>query len=450
MVDKYQRTKDYLNSFLNYEKISYFPYQRSFKLERMHILLKHLKIFHQTLKTIHIAGTKGKGSTAHFLAYLLAGSHFKVGLFTSPHFFDFRERIQIVKKVKSKVQSSLISKKDLAKIVEEFRFGLKNLKIPQKLDQVTFFEVITAAAFKYFLQKGVDFAILESGLGGRLDSTNVIKPLISIITHIGYDHTDKLGKKLAEIADEKAGIVKRDTPLVCSLQRPASLKIIKDKCKSRSARLFLLGQDFKTQNIRLNKKYTLFDFKFNGFGLKDLKIHLKGKHQVENASLALAALFLLERKGIIKKRIDYKGGLKASRLPGRFEVVSESPLIIVDVAHNACSFSALGNSLRRYFPERKIILIFACSQDKDAKKMLKEIDYSYLILTGFNNPRSWNPLELREIVKGENVYLAKGIREALKEAEIKYKNKSVIVVSGSLFLVSEAKKLLQLQGKRLS
>jgi len=458
MVDKYQRAKSYLDSFLNYEKIPYFPYRHSFKLERMRILLKHLKIPYQDLKVIHIAGTKGKGSTAHFLAYLLAASHFKVGLFTSPHLFDFRERIQIVKsfrlrqgfggQAKSKVQRSLISKKDVVKIVEEFRFGLKNLKVPQKLGRVTFFEVFTAAAFKYFLQKCVSFVILESGLGGRLDSTNVVNPLASIITHIGYDHTDKLGKKLAEITNEKAGIIKRNTPLICSSQRPSSLKVIKNKCKSRGAPLFLLERDFKAQNIRFKQEHTLFNFGFNGFTLKDLKIHLKGKHQVENASLALAALSLLEKEGAIRKRVDYKGGLKASGFSGRFEVVSKSPLTVVDIAHNASSFSALGNSLKRYFPRKKIILIFACSQDKDAKKMLKEIDYSYLILTRFNNPRSWDPLKLQKIVRGENVCLAKDIGEALKEAGRKYKDKWAIVISGSLFLVSEAKKLLQLQGKR--
>jgi len=444
MIDKYKQAKDYLDSFLNYEKRPFFSYKHSFKLERTYLLLKHLQIPYQRLKAIHIAGTKGKGSTAHFCAYLLAASGFKVGLFTSPHLFDFRERIKIVRKnSKSKeIKESLIPKDSFIKTIEKLKRGLKSFKLPAKLDQITFFEFSTALAFKHFLQSRVDFVILESGLGGRLDSTNVVNPLASIITHIGYDHTDKLGKKLVEITNEKAGIIKKNTPLVCSSQRPSSLRVIKDKCKSRGARLFLLDRDFKAQNIRLKQEHTLFNFGFNGFALKDLKIHLKGKYQVENASLALATLYLLEAEEIVKKRIDYKGGLKASRLPGRFEVVSKSPLTIVDIAHNASSFSALGDSLRRYFPGKKIILIFACSQDKDAKKMLKSIDYSYLIITRFNNPRSWDPLELKRIVKGESVYLAKDIGEALEEAGREYKDKRTIVISGSLFLVSEAKKLL--------
>lgn len=439
MVDKYQKARDYLESFIDYEKIPYFSYRRSFKLERMLILLKHLEVPYQDLKSIHIAGTKGKGSTAHFLTFLLADSGFKVGLFTSPHLFCFRERIQIVKSAKPKVKNNLISEKDLFKIVEKFQRGLKNLKIPQKLGRITFFEILTAVAFKYFLQNNVDFVILESGLGGRLDSTNVVKPFSSIITHIGYDHTDKLGKKISEIASEKAGIIKENTPLICSFQRPAALKVIKNKCKSKRARLFIFRRDFKAENIRLKQEHTLFNFKFNDFTLRDLRINLKGEHQVENASLAVAAAYLLERTGTIKMRINYKAGLRATHLSGRFEIVSKSPLTIIDIAHNPSSFSALGASLKRYFPRKKVILIFACSQDKDAKRMLKQIDYSLLFLTSFNNPRCRSPLELKTIVKGENVYLAKDIGEALKEARRKYKDKQVIVISGSAFLIKELK-----------
>ncbi|MCK4912722.1 MAG: bifunctional folylpolyglutamate synthase/dihydrofolate synthase [Candidatus Omnitrophica bacterium] len=442
MIDKYRKAKDYLDSFLNYELVSHFPYQHVIKLERMYLLLQHLKIPYQNLRVIHIAGTKGKGSTAHFLVSLLAASGFKTGLFTSPHFFDFRERIKIVKNSKSKVQSNLISKSDFIKIVERFQSDLKNLKISQELGQVTFFEIITAVAFKYFIEERVDFVVLETGLGGRLDSTNVVNPLISIITHIGYDHTDKLGKKLSEIANEKAGIIKKNIPLVSSSQRTAALRVIKNKSRAANAPLFLLKRDFEIKNIRFKQEYTLFNFKFNDFILRDLKINLKGEHPVENASLALATLFLLERKGLINKKIEYSRGLRVLDLPGRFEVVSKSPLIVLDIAHNLSSFTVLGNSLKRYFPRRKIILIFACAQDKDAKKMIKKIDYSYLILTGFSSPRSRNPEEIRRIIKDKNVCLTKNIAEALREAKNKYQDKGVIVISGSLFLVSEAKKLL--------
>lgn len=451
MIHTYKQAKDYLDSFLNYEKISYFPYQRSFNLERMRLLLKHLEISYQDLKVIHIAGTKGKGSTAHFCAYLLAASSFKVGLFTSPHLFDFRERIKVVKKNLNSgdIKESQISKDNFREITKELRRKLASLKLPKRLGQVTSFEASFALAFNYFIQERLDFIILECGLGGRLDATNIVTPLVSIITHIGYDHTDKLGRRLAEIANEKAGIIKKNRPLICSYQRPASLRIIKEKCKAKNALLMLLGRDFKTRNLRLKDKLTFFDFRFGKLSLNNLAIYLKGEHQVENASLALAAVSLLKEKGVIAKEIDYRDGLSGCFLPGRFEVVNTSPLTIVDVAHNPSSFLALDNNLRQYFPGKKIILIFACSKDKDAKKMLKNIDYSYLFLTSFNNPRAKNPLELKRIVKGKRVYLTATVGEAIRQARESYRRGWAIVISGSLFLVAEAKRVLQSQNNKV-
>ncbi|MCK4519593.1 MAG: bifunctional folylpolyglutamate synthase/dihydrofolate synthase [Candidatus Omnitrophica bacterium] len=450
MTGRYKQAENYLNSFLNYEKESFFPYKRFLKLERMYLLLKQLQIPYQDLKVIHIAGTKGKGSTAHFCAYLLAASGFKAGLFTSPHLFDFRERIKVVKKKQTgEIKESLISEFNLAKIVEGLKRKMAGLRLPENLGPITFFEFSTALSFEYFLQKEVDFVILESGLGGKLDSTNVVNPLACIITHIGYDHMDKLGKKLAEIAGEKAGIIKKNIPLICSPQRPASLRAIKSKCRMKNALFLLWGRDFEVKNLRIQRKYTLFDFGFDSFILKGLKIYLKGRQQVENASLAIAAISLLERRGVITGRIDYRGGLKHCFLPGRFEVVNKLPLIIVDIAHNVSSFLALRDNLKTYFPNKKIILIFSCAKDKDAGKMLKSIDYSYLILTSFDNPRSQSPLELKKIVKEKSVYLTINIKDAFKQASAICKKDWVIVVSGSLFLVSEAKRALQSQGNKV-
>jgi dihydrofolate synthase/folylpolyglutamate synthase len=441
-VNRYRRAKEYLESFLNYEKVPYFSYRHSLKLKRVYLLLKHLRIPYQNLKVIHIAGTKGKGSAANFCAYLLAASGFTTGLFTSPHLFDFRERIKIVKKNSrfGSIREGLISRPSFVRIVEQFKTDLAGLKIPRALGRITFFEFSTAVAFKYFLQKKLDFVVLESGLGGRLDSTNVTRSLASIITHIGYDHTDKLGRKLADIAAEKAGIIKKGTPLICAPQRPAALKAIRSKCRAKRALLVLAGRDFRAKNLRFGKKYTRFDFESGNLVLKNLKIQLKGKSQVENATLALAAVSLLAGSGVIKDKIEYKQGLSGCTLAGRFEAVSSTPLIILDIAHNPSSFLALDDNLKRYYPRRKVILIFACSQDKDAKRMLESISYSYLILTGFNNPRSQDPLVLRRVVKGKNICLAADVREALRIAKGIYGKGWVIVISGSLFLVSEAKK----------
>ena len=447
MSNNYDKITTYLNSFINYEKNSFFPYKKSLKLERIQYLLNRLDIPYQELKAIHVAGTKGKGSTANFCASILASLGFRVGLYTSPHLFDFRERIKIVHGQQSAVNSYLIPKKEVSIIVEEFRPVLENLRETKKFGKLSFFEIYTALALKYFLDQKVDFAVLETGLGGRLDATNVAKSLVCIITHIGYDHTDKLGRKLSDIAWEKGGIIKEGVPVVCAQQKSSPLEVIRRRARQKRSKLFLYGKDFKIDNLRLKKDYTFFDFKFGSEKLKNLKIYLKGKHQVENTSCALCACYLLKQKGYIKGKLDPKAGLSSAYLEGRFEMMSTNPLVVVDVAHNASSFSALNDSLELYLPCKKKILIFACSKDKDPRKMLKEIDYHYLIITKFNNPRSFGPLELKKICNAKTAYIAEDIKFAFKQARTFYGNDCVIIISGSLFLVSEAKTFLK---KRLS
>ena len=441
-VKTYKQAKEYLDSFVNYEKRIDFSYQKSFKLERVYLLLNHLGIAYQDLKVIHIAGTKGKGSTAQFCAHLLATSGIKVGLYTSPHFFDFRERIKIVQNRGSKININMIGKEDVIRLVGEISRKLTNLETQENLGNFSFFEVYTVIAFKYFLEKRVDLAILETGLGGRLDATNVAKPSVSIITHIGYDHTDKLGKGLASIAAEKAGIIKPGVPVVCSGQRPAALGAIKQKAKSNKAPLFLLGADIKASNIRLKDKLTSFDFDFKDSKFKNLRIHLKGKHQIDNACLALAATLLLKEEGEVRNQLNINQGLRSCYLEGRFEFINKSPLTVVDIAHNVSSFWALMNNLKKYLPSKKIILIFSCAKDKDVKKMLRQINYSYIILTRFSSPRSYEPKDLKKICGLKEAFIAKGVKEAYQQAKRLYDKNSVVVISGSFFLVSDAKKLI--------
>ena len=439
----YRDAENFLDSFINYEKKRFFPYKKSLRLKRVRELFKILGISFKRIESIHIAGTKGKGSTAHFCAFLLASCGYKIGLYTSPHFFTFRERIKIIDKdavFPQRVKSRMISKAEVAKNTEEIK---QLLKVDRLKIEPTFFEVYTALAFKYFLQKSVDFAVFETGLGGRLDATNIVKPLVSIITRIGYDHMDKLGKSLLSIAWEKAGIIKRGVPVVSSFQRESAYKVIKDKCIKLNSPLFTLGRDFNISNIRLKRNYTLFDFKFDSFSLDDLKITLKGRHQIENASLALAAVHILRQRNKIKSDFCTKRALSEVFLGGRFEVVRKNPLTVLDIAHNELSFSALKRSLKDYFPSKKIILVFSASNDKDVKKMLKGFSYQHVIFTSFSNPRSLTPLEIKEKCNIKNADLAKNIGSALKLAEKFYNKKDcLILICGSLFLVSEAKEYL--------
>ncbi|MCM8831660.1 MAG: bifunctional folylpolyglutamate synthase/dihydrofolate synthase [Candidatus Omnitrophica bacterium] len=440
-MKNYQSATKYLNSFINYERKVFFPYKKNLKLKRVKKLLHELSIPFDKLKVIHIAGTKGKGSTATFCANILASSGFRVGLYTSPHLVDFRERIAILKKNKKGISKTLISKNDVIRIVNNFKPKIEKLRFTSKFGKVTFFEVYTAIAFKYFLEKNVDFVVLETGLGGRLDATNVInRPLISIITHIDYDHMDKLGNRLAQIAYEKAGIIKKKSLVISNYQRKSALKVILKKAKKEKAQFFLYKKDFFCTNIRFYKNCSYFDFRFKNFELKNLKISLLGPHQIENVALALAAIYLLKEKKIIEEEINYRGGLLSSYIEGRFEIIKKNPLVILDVAHNPAAFGALAKNLKLYFPKKKIILIFAVSKDKDIKNMLNKLSgVDKYIFTSFSNPRSVSPQDIKKVSKISDAILTKDIKEAFRIAIKFYKKNYLILISGSLFLVGDAK-----------
>jgi len=435
-MDNYNQVRKYLDSFINYERKVFFQYKKNLKLKRVKFLLSSLNINYKDLKAFHIAGTKGKGSTAIYCANILAKSGFTVGLYTSPHFFDFRERIQILEKDKK----YFIPKKDVIRIVNEIKPMLEKIRFTKKFGKLSFFEVYTAIGFKYFIEKKVDFVVLETGLGGRLDATNVVLPLVSIITHIGYDHMDKLGYTLKEIAYEKAGIIKKNTPTVSTIQSKDALRVLKEKCREKKSKFFLLNRDFFIENIRMKKDFSIFDFRFNGYCLKDLKIFMKGKAQIENASLAVMSIL------IIKDRFSFdfniKDGLMESFIEGRFEVFKKDPLIILDVAHNPSSFSVLSENIEFYYPNKKIILIFAASKDKDVKNMLNKINAQKIILTTFSNPRSIPPEEILKNIK-LNTIVEKDLKKAIELAKKIYKKNNLILISGSLFLVSDAKRYLQ-------
>jgi len=452
-MDSLKKQKDYLDTFINYEKEKKFSYKKVLCFKRVEELFRQLDIRPEKLKTIHIAGTKGKGSVAYFSAYIFSSLKDKVGLYTSPHLFSNRERIQIIKSSKSKtkaailnIKTELILKKDLNLIAKRFKNKLDSFKIPEELGKISFFEIFTAIAFRYFFKKRVDVAIFETGLGGRLDATNMANPSVSIITHIGFDHTDKLGKTLKAISREKAGIIKENTPLICSYQEKEALDVIKETCQKKKAFLYLLGRDFKAKNIRIKRPYTSFDFKFKDVILKNIKIKLKGRHQVENAACAILAAILLRKNDFLKSKKEVKNAMSLCEIPARFEVFKKKQLFVFDVAHNLSSFSVLGRTLKTYFPRKKVILIFSCASDKKPKQMLKKINYRHLIFTELKNIRSFLPLELKKICNIKNVCLAADVTKALEIARSLYKNNSLILIGGSFHLVAQVKKAMKISG----
>ncbi|HEC68671.1 MAG TPA: bifunctional folylpolyglutamate synthase/dihydrofolate synthase [Candidatus Omnitrophica bacterium] len=442
-IKTYSQAVNYLNSFINYERIIKFPYQRSLKLERVENLFKKLRINPYALKAIHIAGTKGKGSTATYLAYILANSGFKVGLYTSPHFKDFRERIKIIKTLNSQVHITPISEKLVVKLVREIRPILEKLRFHKKFGQLSFFEVYTALAFNYFFKKNVDFAVLECGLGGRLDATNLCKPLACIITKIDYDHTQQLGNSLREIASEKAGIIKGKSLVVSAGQRKVVREVLKEKAKLKQAKLYFYQEDFCSQNLRFGSNYTLFDYSSFLGSYRDLRIKILGEYQVENASLAIFCFQLLKEEFNLKEKALYRG-LEKAFLKGRFQVVKKAgKIFLLDIAHNPLSFSSLNQGIKRYFPSKKVILIFGCSKGKLAEKMLKNIDYNKLIFTRANHLRAQDPLILKKLCAFKNPLLTYNLETALKKSKELSDSQSIIVIAGSFFLVAEALTLLE-------
>ncbi len=441
MISSYKEAISYLDSFINYEK-KIPPYPRVWKLERVEALLRILNINYQNLKVIHIAGTKGKGSTAIFLSYVLASLGYKTGVFVSPHLDSYRERI-------STVYISPSKKRVVYKNIPASRFtSIMNCFFPalEKWSQarwgkITFFEILTALSMKYFLDKNMDFVILECGLGGRLDATNVIeRPLLSIITHIGYDHTHILGNSLKKIAQEKSGIIKKDSLVITARQKPSVLSVIEKNCKEKKVPFYILGKDFFCEKIRLRKSHTLFDLRTKDMLIKNLKIVLKGEHQVENASLAVVSSLLLVKDREKFSISKIKQGLKNASVPGRFEAKGN---LILDIAHNLSSLLALKKSLNVYFPRYKIITVFALSKDKDAAKILGVVDsFSHkVIFTTTSNPRSQDPQYLRRILgRGE---VEPDIKKALKKAFGMHEDNCKILITGSTFLVSQARKIIR-------
>jgi len=437
----YPEALRYLESFVNYEKFSSYPYQEALNLKRVQGFLNLVKNPERSLRFIHVAGTKGKGSTCAFITYILREAGFKTGLYTSPHLIDFRERIRILTPKTKKIISGadfeeMISKRKLASLVDRLKPALEKYNRVSIYGALSFFEVCTVLAFVYFKDEGVDLAVLETGLGGKLDATNVVEPAVSVLTPISYEHMDKLGHTLREIASEKAGIIKRNSIVICAPQVKEAARVIANKCKQEKAKLFLVGKDIKysgsENKFRVTTPYAEY---------KDLKIRLCGRHQVLNAAVALAAVSALGKHNI-KVRIDsIQKGLYNTLWPGRCEVVAKNPLIILDGAQNAASAKVLKKAVQERFCYRRLILILGVSNDKDIKGIADEL-YALagtVILTKANNSRATDPEILAGYFRKKDKYITNSIAEAKILAQKLAKKADLILVTGSLFVVGEFK-----------
>jgi len=429
----------YLESFVNYEKFSNYKYHESIKLERIRNFLRLVDNPQDSLRCIHVAGSKGKGSTSAFLAYILREAGFKVGLYTSPHLSDFRERIRILNPAKKRlvypdVFEGMISKLRLAKLIAKIKPLLEKYNRTSVYGAISFFEAYTALAFIYFKEEKVDFVVLETGLGGRLDATNIVLPFVCAITPISYEHTDKLGRTLKAIATEKAGIIKENVPVVSAPQKEEAKKVIVNKCLEKNAKLILVGRD-----VKIIEKEDCFDV----LGLKreyrNKKIKLKGKHQFINATVALAMVEVLQGYGFKININAIDRGLRNTLWPGRCEVLSKSPYIVLDGAQNAASCRVLVNAIRDSFKYRRVIIVFGASNDKDIKGMADELSNlaKIIILTRSSNPRATDPLVLAKYFRNKEKYITNSIKEAQRWLKKNTQKGDLILVTGSLFVVGE-------------
>lgn len=396
-------------------------------LERMEELLNRLGRPEQDLKMIHVAGTNGKGSVCTFIAAILEAAGYKVGRYISPTLYDYRERIQI--------NGIYIEPEALAEGMSEIR-EICEAMAAEGLEVPTVFEVETALGFWYFKKNGCDFVVLETGMGGRLDSTNVaVHPILSVITSISMDHMAQLGNTLSEIAFEKAGILKPGTPAVIGPQKPEAMAVLLEQCREKN-----IIPEIGDWNRLTVKERRLFDARqiFDYKQYKNLTIHLGGTYQVENACIAIEAIEALKLENPMRTAIIQ--GLSRAKWPGRFQCLSRDPLIFIDGAHNADGAAALRESVEAYFPEQRKILIMGVFADKDYRAILEEMHSVSKTLISFTpeNIRGLDSAELKNAAQPyfEQVIDAKTAGNALDIAKTQAKSGDVIIIFGSLSTIS--------------
>ncbi len=438
LKDTNTRTNDHAIQWLS----SFDTYGWMFGLERISYLMERLGNPNQQLKTIHVAGTNGKGSVCKFITSILQNAGYATGLYISPHVERFSERIV--------VNNEEITEEEIAVLIEEIRPIVEEMK--QKGNTPTFFEIITALAFLYFRNRKVDYAVIEVGLGGRFDATNVITPLVSVITNISLEHTNILGNDISSIAFEKAGVVKEHVPIVTAAVKNAR-EVIETIAVERNAPIIFIN---RTMWKRLTHKTNYQEFFIQG-AFKDytVKTSLLGLHQGENIAVAIAAIERLQMNGVYIADNDIIEGISAASHPGRMEIISEKPLILLDGAHNPDGMTMLAKTLKEDFSYKRLLLILGVLKDKDINLMLSTIVplADVVIVTKSTNPRAYDPLLLKQKIEkidsNKEVCVTASVSEAVDFAKNNVKRKDMICVSGSLFTVGEARRYL-LSGETLT
>jgi len=446
--NRYQLALDYLYSFIDHSLTRNFRNSPdNFDLNRMRKMMTILGNPQTKYKVIHVAGTKGKGSTSAFIANVLQEAGYNVGFYTSPHLNDYCERIQ--------VNQIKMSHPNFVDLIDEIRPFI------ELVEGITTFELTTAIAFLYFSKQKIDYAVVEVGLGGRLDATNIVDPMVSVITSLSLDHINVLGDTLAQIAYEKAGIIKPGKPVVISPQKEEAKRVLIRIAEERDSELIEVGEDYLYASSSHNldgqsfivwsKDEQLAVSKFIESSGRDewvpkrFHIPLLGFHQVQNAATAYAALQVLINSGTKITDQNISNGFQKVVWPGRFEVICKKPLIIIDSAHNRESALRLRLAIDDYFPGIPVTLIFGASEDKDIEGMLAELlpRVKLVVATKSFHPRALEPKIIVEyaLKSGKRGYETNSVEEAVDKALELAGNESIILVAGSLFVAAAVREV---------
>jgi len=453
---KRQAAIDFLLGRINYERVASLPYgQRHMKLDRMRQLLTRLGNPDAGMPIVHVAGTKGKGSTSTMLAGILHAAGYDAGLFSSPHLETIEERFA--------VNGRPCKGRELVALVEQLRPIVEEMDreaqvAGESCSGLTFFELTTAIALMHFKERDVDMAILEVGLGGRLDSTNVCLPIITVITSISLDHTKQLGSTLEQIAAEKAGIIKPGVPLLCGPLEAGPRAVISEIARERGCRMIEAGHDFQYEyrppelgqgRQSLGRMNFVGEFGHEELRLDNIRLRLLGEHQAANAALAIAAAAKLRQQGWLLSSDSMRETFSKLNLPGRIELVRRDPAVLVDVAHNVASAEALARVLQSSFAGSERVLLLAASRDKDVRGIVRVLvpHFQRFVLTEYqDNPRAMPVAELRGLVREELTALGRddqGVAdrfqpiEALHLAHEWTGPDELLCITGSFFIVAE-------------
>lgn len=452
--------QQYLDSFINHEKSLHISKPSSFKLDRVQALLELLDNPQNELKIIHVAGSKGKGSVCAMTATILKEAGFKVGLYTSPHLNTYRERIRILDQNKkdaptNDIFNDLISDEELTKTIEEIKPAIEKIKNNQQLGQLTFYEIFTALALYYFQRENVDFVVLETGLGGRLDATNVCESLVCAITSISLEHTNILGSTLSQIAKEKAAIIKNGRQKVVIANQADEVKeVLEHRCKQFQLQPRVVDYNMHYQLVSQDVREQRFSLATKQKHYQDLSIPLLGQHQLINASVAVGIIESLQDLGenITEEAISL--GLKNVFWPGRCEILNTNPTIILDGAHNGEAMRQLVQTIKKIFPDKECIVILGIAQDKDLQGICQSLNEiaRCIIFTEFDHPRSWKVdlQSLSNFFTQQPHSRASNITEAFQQAYEDVNGQQIILVTGSIFVVGEARRLDLTQFQPLS